>query len=36
MFYPEANLLFKAEIDIISGTPAYKRVPILVYSHHGS
>lgn len=32
MFYPEANILFKAEVEIQSGTPAYKRVPILVYS----
>ncbi|MTJ08712.1 FdhF/YdeP family oxidoreductase [Anabaena sp. UHCC 0204] len=32
MFYPEANILFKAEIDPKSGTPAYKRVPVFVYS----
>ncbi|WP_071190933.1 FdhF/YdeP family oxidoreductase [Trichormus sp. NMC-1] len=31
MFYPEANVLFKAEIDPQSGTPAYKRVPVFVY-----
>ena len=31
MFYPEANVLFKAQIDKRCGTPAYKRVPILVY-----
>ncbi|MDJ0737363.1 MAG: FdhF/YdeP family oxidoreductase [Nostocaceae cyanobacterium] len=31
MFYPEANVLFKAEIDPRCGTPAYKRVPVLVY-----
>ncbi len=31
MFYPEANVLFKAEIDPKSGTPAYKRVPVFVY-----
>jgi molybdopterin-dependent oxidoreductase alpha subunit len=31
MFYPEANILFKADIDPESGTPAYKRVPIVVY-----
>ncbi|MBD2628254.1 FdhF/YdeP family oxidoreductase [Trichormus variabilis] len=31
MFYPEANILFKAEIDPHSGTPAYKRVPVFVY-----
>ena len=31
MFYPEANILFKADIDPDSGTPAYKRVPVVVY-----
>ncbi|MGK7945148.1 MAG: FdhF/YdeP family oxidoreductase [Microcystaceae cyanobacterium] len=31
MFYPEANVLFKAKIDPQSGTPAYKRVPIVVF-----
>ena len=31
MFYPEANVLSKAYIDPRCGTPAYKRVPILVY-----
>ena len=31
MFYPEANVLFKAHIDPRCGTPAYKRVPVLVY-----
>ena len=31
MFYPEANILFKAKIDPRCGTPAYKRVPVLVY-----
>ena len=31
MFYPEANVLFKAHIDDRCGTPAYKRVPVLVY-----
>ena len=30
MFYPETNVLFKAEIDPKSGTPAYKRVPVFV------
>jgi anaerobic selenocysteine-containing dehydrogenase len=30
MFYPESNVLFKAEIDPKSGTPAYKRVPVFV------
>jgi anaerobic selenocysteine-containing dehydrogenase len=31
MFYPEANILMKAQIDPRSQTPAYKRVPVLVY-----
>ncbi|MBR8829395.1 MAG: FdhF/YdeP family oxidoreductase [Gomphosphaeria aponina SAG 52.96 = DSM 107014] len=31
MFYPEANILFKAKIDPRCGTPAYKRVPVWVY-----
>ncbi|MEA5510328.1 FdhF/YdeP family oxidoreductase [Crocosphaera sp. UHCC 0190] len=31
MFYPEANILMKAHIDPRSHTPAYKRVPVLVY-----
>jgi molybdopterin-dependent oxidoreductase alpha subunit len=30
MFYPEANVLFKAKIDPLAETPAYKRVPVLV------
>ncbi|MEM6447012.1 MAG: FdhF/YdeP family oxidoreductase [Cyanobacteria bacterium P01_D01_bin.123] len=30
MFYPEANVLMKAELDPRSHTPAYKRVPVLV------
>ncbi len=32
MFYPEANVLMKAHLDKRSQTPAYKRVPVLVYS----
>jgi molybdopterin-dependent oxidoreductase alpha subunit len=32
MFYPEANILFKAKIDPRCGTPAYKRVPVVVYA----
>lgn len=32
MFYPEANVLMKAHIDPRSQTPAYKRVPVLVYA----
>ncbi|MDB9305270.1 FdhF/YdeP family oxidoreductase [Nodularia spumigena CS-591/12] len=31
MFYPEVNVIFKAKIDQLSGTPAYKRVPVFVY-----
>jgi molybdopterin-dependent oxidoreductase alpha subunit len=31
MVYPEANVLFHARIDERSGTPAYKRVPVVVY-----
>ncbi len=31
MFYPEANVLMKGHIDPRSQTPAYKRVPVLVY-----
>ncbi|MFN7901205.1 MAG: molybdopterin dinucleotide binding domain-containing protein, partial [Synechococcaceae cyanobacterium] len=30
MFYPEANVLMRAVIDGESGTPAFKRVPVLV------
>jgi molybdopterin-dependent oxidoreductase alpha subunit len=32
MVYPEANILFRAKVDPQSGTPAYKRVPVFVYS----
>lgn len=32
MFYPEVNAIFRAKIDQHSGTPAYKRVPVFVYS----
>ena len=32
MFYPEANVLMKAHLDKRSQTPAYKRVPVLVYA----
>ncbi len=31
MFYPEVNAIFKAKTDPRSGTPAYKRVPVVVY-----
>ncbi len=33
MFYPEVNVIFKARIDERSGTPAYKRVPVVVYAN---
>ncbi len=32
MFYPEANAIFKARLDKRSGTPAFKRVPAIVYA----
>jgi anaerobic selenocysteine-containing dehydrogenase len=32
MFYPEVNAIFKAKIDPRSGTPAYKRVPVIIYA----
>ncbi|WP_009630820.1 FdhF/YdeP family oxidoreductase [Synechocystis sp. PCC 7509] len=32
MFYPEANAIFKARIEVRSGTPAFKRVPAIVYA----
>ena len=31
MFYPEVNVIFNAPIDTRCGTPAFKRVPVLVY-----
>jgi molybdopterin-dependent oxidoreductase alpha subunit len=34
MFYPEVNAIFRAKIDQDSGTPAYKRVPVFVYSEN--
>ena len=30
MFYPEANVLMRGHKDPEAGTPAYKRVPVLV------
>ena len=33
MFYPEVNVIFKARIESRSGTPAYKRVPVCIYSN---
>ena len=35
MFYPEVNAIFMAVIDSRSGTPAFKRVPVLVRSGKG-
>jgi molybdopterin-dependent oxidoreductase alpha subunit len=32
MFYPEVNVIFKAKVEKRSGTPAYKRVPAVVYA----
>ena len=32
MFYPEVNVIFKAEIETRSGTPAFKRVPAFVHA----
>ncbi|MEL6163317.1 MAG: FdhF/YdeP family oxidoreductase [Cyanobacteria bacterium J06628_3] len=31
MFYPEVNVIFKAEVEERCGTPGFKRVPVLVY-----
>ncbi|MEB3243085.1 MAG: FdhF/YdeP family oxidoreductase [Cyanobacteriota bacterium] len=36
MFYPEANVLMRPVIDAESGTPAFKRVPVLVRARPGS
>lgn len=33
MFYPEVNVIFHAQIDRRSGTPAFKRVPVVVYKN---
>lgn len=32
MFYPEVNVIFKARVEKRSGTPAYKRVPVLIHA----
>jgi hypothetical protein len=32
MFYPEVNAIFSAKIEARSGTPAYKRVPVCIFS----
>lgn len=32
MFYPEANAIFKARTDPKSGIPAFKRIPVAVFS----
>ncbi len=31
MFYPEVNAIFTAKVDPASGTPAFKRVPVVVW-----
>jgi anaerobic selenocysteine-containing dehydrogenase len=36
MYYPEANVLMHAVTDPRSGTPAFKRVPVLVRSAPGA
>lgn len=36
MFYPEVNAIFKARIEPRSGTPAFKRVPVVVYQNVAS
>ena len=33
MFYPEVNVIFDAPVDSHCGTPAFKRVPVLVYTN---
>ena len=32
MFYPEVNVIFKANVEPRSGTPSFKRVPALVHA----
>lgn len=32
MFYPEVNVIFNAPVDSRCGTPAFKRVPVLIYT----
>ncbi len=36
IFYPVVNTIFKAVIDSRSGTPAFKRVPVLVRAGRGA
>ena len=36
MFYPEANVLMRPVCDPRSGTPAFKRVPVLVRAAGGA
>ncbi|MDV3000889.1 MAG: putative oxidoreductase [Chroococcopsis gigantea SAG 12.99] len=31
MFYPEVNVIFRGTMEVRSGTPAYKRVPVIIY-----
>ncbi len=32
MLYPEVNAIVHTKVDNRSGTPAFKRVPVLVYA----
>jgi molybdopterin-dependent oxidoreductase alpha subunit len=36
MFYPEVNTIIRAPVDPRSGTPAFKRVPVLVRGQSGA
>jgi molybdopterin-dependent oxidoreductase alpha subunit len=36
MFYPETNAIIKPETDPRCGTPAYKRVPVIVFANQPS
>ncbi len=33
MFYPEVNVIFRGKMEERSGTPAYKRVPVIIYRY---
>ena len=32
MFYPEVNVIFNAPVESRCGTPAFKQVPVFVYT----
>jgi len=36
MFYPEVNVIFKGKMEERSGTPAFKRVPAIVYAEQAA